>query len=39
MEALCAECGKPVPNDDHYAYDGKAYHFRCLPPEAKEVTR
>jgi hypothetical protein len=28
--AWCEGCGKEVPLEDHYAYDGKAWHGRCL---------
>jgi len=32
----CAGCGKEIPPDDYYLYEGRPYHFRCLPPEAKK---
>jgi len=34
--ATCCRCGRVVPDDDHIAYDGRAYHERCLPRKARE---
>ena len=28
--AWCAACGKEVPLDGHYSYEGRAYHLGCL---------
>jgi len=34
--AKCNRCGRVVPDNDHFAYDGRAYHEDCLPRKARD---
>ena len=34
MRAICRRCNRIVPPDDHVAFNGFAYHSKCLPRRA-----